>query len=95
MKSALKIYRLLQKPSESDLNTIIYLTKQIREVEKFEWKRNYEYHQTRLHELVMMRNAAIEAYRESKSIKLSALDIYCICTGINKSGANLVVTATT
>ena len=93
-KNGLEIYQILQKPSQSDLKNIIILTKKIRLVESKEWKDNYEYHQTKLHDLVVQRELAIEAYKETKEIKLSHSDIYCICTAINCIGGNEEAIAT-
>merc|ERR1711975_200815 len=51
IKNGFEIYRILQTPQAGGVNNIVYLTRQIQNLEKKEWTGNYEYLQTRQNDL--------------------------------------------
>jgi len=60
IKNGFEIYRILQTPQAGGVNNIVYLTRQIQNLEKKEWTGNYEYLQTKHNDLIMKRTEAIK-----------------------------------
>ena len=93
-KSGYEIYKILQTPSAGGLNNIVYLTRQIMNLEGKNWDRNYEYLQTKHHDLVWKRSQAIKQFKSENDLKLTDENIYSICTAISCIGGNEQAIAT-
>merc|ERR1712146_561990 len=94
IKNGFEIYRILQTPQAGGVNNIVYLTRQIQNLEKKEWTGNYEYLQTKHNDLIMKRTEAIKNIKRQKDLKLTCDNIYSICTAISCIGGNEQATAT-
>merc|ERR1712146_303676 len=80
IKNGFEIYRILQTPQAGGVNNIVYLTRQIQNLEKKEWTGNYEYLQTKHNDLIMKRTEAIKNIKRQNDLKLTCDNIYSICT---------------